>query len=672
MQFIFPAFLFALLSLAIPVIIHLFYFRRFKKVYFSDIRFLKEVQEEKSTIEKLKKRLILATRLLALFFLVLAFVQPFLGQEDKKNAQGRSSVCVYIDNSWSMGLKTGGETALSTAKSKAKELAGAFAAGDQFCLLTNDMQHSRQRWMGKADFLDAVERVELVGNNRTVAEIYQKQHALFQTIGTGNKLGFFISDFQDNMAVAASDTTFTAHFLPVQGDAEKNLFVDTCWFENPVFSLNAGNKLLVRIRNSGNTDAEKIRVSVKINGQVKSVDDVSIPAQSMVLDSFNFSITQTGWQQGEVVFNDYPITFDDHFYFVFRVDEKEQVLNITDASSPNNITAVFRDDIHFRLNQAGKGQLDYSAFNNYALIVLNQLSEISSGLAASLGAYLDNGGNLYIIPGTTINLDGYNAFLMKYAGTGFSALQKQAGVVTQLQTRERVFKGVFNQLPKNLDLPKISQFYPFRGGANSAERPLLSTNTGTPLLSVFDAGNGLLYLQAAPLNADFTDLGTKAVFPPVVYNMAVYKKYSRPMYYTIGKDNLVELKGESADGETIYNLSNGRSEFIPENRSIGNSVVLRVNQDLESDGIYTIRSGQTDKGAAAFNYDRSESTLKFKDKTALAALYSDKNQLLLDNSSANLAASVKQIKEGIILWKLCLILCLVFILSEVLLIRFMK
>ncbi|MCC6723197.1 MAG: BatA domain-containing protein, partial [Saprospiraceae bacterium] len=35
MQFLYPGFLFALAALAIPIIIHLFYFRRFKKVYFT-------------------------------------------------------------------------------------------------------------------------------------------------------------------------------------------------------------------------------------------------------------------------------------------------------------------------------------------------------------------------------------------------------------------------------------------------------------------------------------------------------------------------------------------------------------------------------------------------------------------------------------------------------------
>ena len=50
MQFLFPVFLVALISIAIPIIIHLFHFRRFKKVYFTNVRFLKEVKEETWTV----------------------------------------------------------------------------------------------------------------------------------------------------------------------------------------------------------------------------------------------------------------------------------------------------------------------------------------------------------------------------------------------------------------------------------------------------------------------------------------------------------------------------------------------------------------------------------------------------------------------------------------------
>ncbi|HRH58830.1 MAG TPA: BatA domain-containing protein, partial [Chitinophagales bacterium] len=660
MQFVFPWFLLALFALAIPVIIHLFYFRKFKKVYFSDIRFLKQVQEEKSTIEKLKKRLILASRLLALFFLILAFVQPFIGNNKNKLNQGTSAVCAYIDNSYSMGLKSGGEAALSIAKSKAKEIANAFNTGDKFSLLTNDLEGTHQRWMQKQDFLDAVDKVELSPNIKSVNEIAKKQATLFQTLGVKNKLGFFISDFQKNMLTKSDDTSFTEHFLPIQGNPEKNLFVDSCWFEQPVFTVNSTNKLIVRLRNAGTTQADKIRVSVKINDAVKAIDDITIPAQSSLIDSFNFSITQAGWQRGEISFNDYPITFDDKFFFAFNVDAQEKVLSIEDAETPNNITSIFSDDAHFIFVKTNKGQIDYSTFKNYSLIILNQLSEISSGLSSSLKEFTDNGGNIYIIPATNTSIASYNSFLVNNNAATYGEAQAKSGEVTKINLNEDVFKGVFNQLPKNVETPKIFKFYPILSNSNNNEREILATNIGSPLVSKFDAGKGYIYLQAVPLNAAFSDLQAKAIFAPMVYNCAVYKKNNQPLYYTIGKDNLLELKNESISmaigSESVFKLSNGKSEFIPENRSVGNTVLLRVNTTLSSDGHYNISSDNKNLGIAAFNFDRTESNLKFADKDELNNIFSQKNQLVLDNTRANLAAEVKQIKDGILLWKLCVIL----------------
>ena len=432
MNFVFPWFLVALLALAIPIIIHLFYFRRFKIVYFSDIRFLKQVQEEKSTIEKLKKRLILASRLLALLFLILAFAQPFISNNKNKLNQGDSAICLYIDNSYSMGLKTDGEAALSVAKTKAREIVNAFDTGDKFALLTNDLEGAHQRWMQKQDFLDAVEKVELSPNTKTIDEISKKQAALFQSLGAKNKLGFFISDFQKNMLTRAEDTTYIAHFLDIQGNPEKNIYVDSCWFEQPVFTINTNNKLIARFKNAGNTQADKMRVSVKINGAVKAIDDVTIPAGGTVVDSFNIAVTQPGWQRGEISFNDYPITFDDKFYFAFNVDVSEKVLSIEDVETPNNIAAVFANDAHFAFDKTGKGQIDYSAFKQYSLIILNQLSDISSGLSASRKEYSGNGGNIYIIPAANANISSYNAFLSGSNAGTYGEVQSKQGEVTKI------------------------------------------------------------------------------------------------------------------------------------------------------------------------------------------------------------------------------------------------
>ena len=65
MAFAQPLFLIALAGLAIPVIIHLFNFRRYKKVYFTNVSFIADIKQESKKRSQLKHLLILLMRLLS-------------------------------------------------------------------------------------------------------------------------------------------------------------------------------------------------------------------------------------------------------------------------------------------------------------------------------------------------------------------------------------------------------------------------------------------------------------------------------------------------------------------------------------------------------------------------------------------------------------------------------
>ena len=78
MKFLFPTFLFALFTIAIPIIIHLFSFRRYKTVYFSHVGFLKDIKKESQKKSRLKQLLMLLARILTIIFLVFAFSQPYI------------------------------------------------------------------------------------------------------------------------------------------------------------------------------------------------------------------------------------------------------------------------------------------------------------------------------------------------------------------------------------------------------------------------------------------------------------------------------------------------------------------------------------------------------------------------------------------------------------------
>jgi hypothetical protein len=137
MSFVYPSFLWALTALSIPIIIHLFNFRRTTRIFFSNTRLLKLVKEETTQKRKLKQYLVLASRLLFLLFLVLAFAQPFLPAEEQLSA-GNSKI-VYLDNTYSMTLPVEDKLrAFDAAVNFVREITEVFPPDTRFRLVTND------------------------------------------------------------------------------------------------------------------------------------------------------------------------------------------------------------------------------------------------------------------------------------------------------------------------------------------------------------------------------------------------------------------------------------------------------------------------------------------------------------------------------------------------------
>jgi len=234
MQFLHPGFLFALFAISIPIIVHLFNFRRYKTVYFSNVRFLREVQEETSSRSKLKHWLVLASRILALSFLVFAFAQPYIPSKRNHVAAGRKFVSIYIDNSFSMNAVSGGRSLFDKAKLAAKEMAGSYSADDEFQLLTNDFQGRHQRLVGKEEFMGMVDELEISPAVRNLSEITRRQKDALSRENSSSQVIYLLSDFQKNMGALNIDSSVSYNLIPLAADAQENIYIDTCWFNEPV------------------------------------------------------------------------------------------------------------------------------------------------------------------------------------------------------------------------------------------------------------------------------------------------------------------------------------------------------------------------------------------------------------------------------------------------------
>jgi len=673
MQFLFPTFLFALAALAIPIIIHLFYFRRFKKVYFTNVRFLREVKEETSARSKLRNLLVLLSRILALTGLIFAFAQPFIPQ-DTEVKTGNKAVSVFVDNSFSMSALSQDVPLMEKAKQRAREIVEAYAATDRFQILTNDFEGRHQRLVSKEDALTLIEEIKISPSVRNLTEVVTRQKQALASGSEEVETAYLISDFQKNVTDLKNwpDTLPEINLVPLQSVQERNIAIDTAWFEAPVQMIGQTNTLIVRVRNYSNQAAENIRLAIKYEGQTKPAGTMSIPAGAVATDTVSLTVLRTGWHEAELSVTDYPVQFDDKYFFSFHVAEQVNVLVINEESANRYLDAAFAGIPYFKAVNKPVRNLEFSQFPNYQLIVLNEVREISSGLAAELNRYARAGGNVLAFPSRNAGLAGYNSFLQGFGAASLQAYEDGAKNVGNINTSEFVFRDVFDNKSANLKLPSTKGN--FRSERSGDGETLIAYRDGSAFLSKYQADQGHLYFCAAPLDETQSDLVRNGeVFIPLLYKTAISSARNLRIAYTISRSETLESDHKVEGTQIVYKLRGPSGEFIPEQRIVGSRVFITTANQIQQAGFYDLfLQPEEIINKFAFNFDRKESDLACYVPDELQTLVGDNIKVLEVNEEAILTAKIEERSQGISLWRWFLVMALVFLGVEVLLLKFWK
>ncbi|MBC6993863.1 BatA domain-containing protein [Neolewinella lacunae] len=677
MQFLYPSFLWALAALAIPIIIHLFYFRRFKKVAFSNVKFLKEVKEETSMRSRLRNLLVLLARCLALAALVFAFAQPFLPTA-QEIMTGQKAVSLYIDNSFSMGAESDSAPLLQIAKDRAQDIVKAYGVEDRFQVLDNDFNGRNQRLVGQEEALELIDAVRSSPATRRLSVVEGRQRSALRTENIDNRIAYLISDFQRNSAdleINDVDTSVRVNLVPLTAVRERNVGIDSVWFAAPVAQLNQNNLLLVRVRNYGSEDLDNVRLSLTYDGQNKPEGTLAIPAQEFVVDSVYLNITTPGVGQAELRITDFPVQFDDVYYITFRTADRVKALNIDDNATPNrNLRAALGGLSVFDPTYVGSRNIDYGSLGDYNLVILTGQNSVASGLAEQLRQYVENGGNLLIFPPAAADVSSYNAFLRRLGADELGAYDETPREVSQLNSQEFIFRDVFRNRDASLRLPETQGNFPLGRVGSRRQEVLLGYRDGSTALAKYPLGEGNLYLSSAPLASEVNTLALNAeVFIPMLYKMGISSGRRRPSSYTIGQDEVIQTNKLGATAELVFKLRGPGGEFIPEQRTVDNRVLLGLGGQVPTAGVYELVLGETVVDAFAFNYDRRESDLSYLSPEDLANLAANPGIDLLDAANqASLIGDIQERNEGTPLWRYFIWAALLFLLAEVLLLRFWK
>lgn len=659
MNFTYPIFLWGLSALAIPIIVHLFNFRKAKKVSFSNVRFLESIKKKSSSNLRLRHLLILFCRLLFVFFLIITFCQPFIPGAET-GLQNRS-VQLYLDNSNSLSNLTGNDiSGFNELIGVAQEVVDLYPQETQFNLITNDFLPGSSISQSKAKALERLTEIDFSNLARSGKEVFAK---IRSNDPEEAKDVFILTDFQQSTTgdfEAIMDSVNQFHLVTVSSPQQRNVSVDTVYLTNPFLVPNQKNSVQVRLKNQGPA-INDLQVKFFINNQQSASTSIDIETNASQNITFELSGHLNKINRCLISFEDFPITFDNDYYFSLNQATKINIVEVSrQVDSP--VSKVYENNDLFSFVSFQSEHISYPTLERADLLVINGLINIENGLRAQIEKHLFEGKTVLFIPNE-------NTTSYQFASTEIkndSLVAKSPLSIPDLNNP--FFKNIFESIDDDTQMPEVSALYHW--SANDIQ--LLKTKTGRPFLShLFQRGN--LYVFAGPLSSPYTYLHQHALFVPVMHRIAEQSSTNhQALAFNVDQINLT-LPVDSIPNGQLYKLQKEDAELIPSQRVTANQLVLDMPKYLITPGFYDLTLGDQLITTIAFNHSKRESDLTTLPIEEIEARLSGIQHLNIYQPQ-DAAAFSKLMKEKYHqreLWKYALILSLIFLFAESVLLRFL-
>lgn len=654
MQFLYPLFFIAGLSLLIPIIIHLFNLRRYKTVLFPHTRFLKSLQLHSRKQSQVRYKWLLAVRLLFLLFLIIAFAQPFFASEQDKSAE---LTAVYIDNSESMSLRKGQKTLLAIAKQNAKQLVEQ--SNGPFLILSNSDRPSNYLPVSKQQAMSLIDDIDFSGNLKTNTQILTSLQNSVTSEIRGSVNLYYLSDFskdnfQKSLSVLPANIKFNGVYLAQQNP--NNVFIDTAFFEYPFLQLGQPNKLVVRSKYVGEKPKVKSVVSLSINNQVKAALNPNFDAQGISLDTISFQVSEPTWQKILLTITDDNLHFDDSFVIAARSSADLSILVVNESQPNLYLQAALRSYQGFKVSEHSIQSVPKD-LSSYSLIILNGFNDLPQIWADTLISALNNGQNVVLFVGDKMQIEAMNKGLGSVADISFGTMDTVAQPVGQFQQEHKLLKDIFDKIPDNLQLPYAKAHYPIRAGLSANQQSIFSFRNGDPFLAAYQSYAGQLFICATSIDDKWGNFQSSYFFVPFLYQMASTSKGNQIFAITNGQKTSVNINLSTANNRGQLHLKMGNTDLIPMQRAEGLGTKIFVDVLNLSSGFYEVYNKAEDTARIAVNSNREESDLSVWSLPDLKKNWNQENFNWQQLDTQKQILTTEQ-QSAFPLWKLCAILAL--------------
>lgn len=642
MHFKQPEILYYLFLLIVPILVHLFQLRRFKTYYFTNVRFLKELSLQTRKSSKIKKILLLATRLLLLTCTILAFAQPFFEAKNYKKAS--NEIYIILDNSFSMQAKGKKGELL---KRSIQELLESIPENASFSLLSNtenywntDIKSIRNDLQNLKYSATSFELSSVLAKIKAHKSAHKKDIVIItDAVGLRSK---DIQNIEDEERI---------HFIISKAEQKNNVSIDSVFINQ---TLDNFHEISINLSAYGEDFKP---YSIALYNQKKMIAKTIIHFDTKK-KSINFTIPKEAFH-GYVSIEDNGLIYDNKLYFSISKTKKTNVISIGNPEKSNFLSRIYTSDefnyINFSVNN-----LDYNNLEKQSTIVLNELENIPQALQTTLKAFVQKGGNLVVIPSEKNSINNLNTFLENFGKIQFQNLENKSKLITKINFDHPLFSGVFEKKITNFQYPKTSSSF----GISSPFSAVLSYEDQSSFVTMIQGSVSGITVFSAPINSVNSNFQQSPLIVPLFYKLAQNNQKTGINTLTIG-DNQPYFADVLMNKDAILEVKGNENSFIPIQQILNNKVKMTFNDLPETAGNYSVFYKKEWIENLSFNHKRSESDLSqvntnlvsdFKTADTISTIF---NTLQTERTDSQI-------------WKWFIIFALLFLAIEIAIIKFVK
>jgi hypothetical protein len=648
MQFKNPEVLYFLALLIIPILVHLFQLQKFVKVPFTNVAFLQKLVQENRKSSRIKKWLILCTRILLFSAVLFAFSQPYFSN---KNTTKNQHTFIYLDNSLSTNTKGEKGNLLQIA---AQEIIKNASKKDVYSLQTNTDFYKD---ISYSELKDELLKVKNTSKKLELNSVFLKINNLVEKKTKALSKNVLISDYQYNYNYKFTNVTPAFSAIKLTPSTKTNVSIDSIFISN----RNTNNFTInVIVKNQG--EAKK-NIPIAIFNDTKLISKQSYSIEKEALETVPFIIQNQANFLGkiQITYSD-TFSFDNTFYFSLNSTKKVNVLSI--GNEANFLSKIYTED-EFNFTQSSLQNVNYNSIQKQQLIVLNELTEIPENLSKSILDFSNKGGSVVIIPNENSEIISYNSFLKNVADSKMESKISDTLKITTINYEHPLFKNVFQNKVSNFQYPNTQSHYSI-SSKNSSK--IVSFENNLPFISQIKASEDPVYLFSGAINKNNSNFLNSPLIVPVFYNFGKMSFQHSKLYYYLDAENKIDVE-TNLEKDEILNFSNSESSFIPNQQSLQNKVTISTKEQPNNAGFYDILRKKDTIQTLAFNTPKEESLLNFMD---LNSLTETNDNISIFSSISAIFENLNENNEVHWLWKWFLSLAIVSLLLEILILKFYK